>query len=753
MSTITISQYTCNPSQELSPDDTLEVRSFYTRSFIGSDGITPIFGNNSNGAFGPYYSITPTLNLVGDLVVPAHDVQPTTESSPTGNYIEQLWVNGAFSQTLMPNTGTGSGWQIPTVYGDPIAYDEIATYNRAKRLLYAPATYFTADQTIQEIERLAGNFDFMAVGVNGVGSASFPPVVASLPIVLMENDPKVGDWVNIKAYFADTTATAAQNAVFIAAAVAAATSSGRGIFIPAGTFATNSVTISVPVMFAEGASILSPATAQMVTITKSIEANPQQHFGGLGTISFSGNTSLKGAWWHWWGALPTATGAINSAAFNAANAALVTIGAGEIWLGDGTFSVNSLLTVGSDSVTFTSVGVGGEGWLKTKLSWTGSTSGTVMYVTNGVGNDLHDFQLSNAVAAGTTVGLRISGPGIGTNSTGITPTRIDINGFNVGHLIGDGTSGGHDASEITYTACTFQANNTGVRADGSNTLNLNFYGCGFDANLTQGLEIANGGAVHLFGGAWGRNPIGIKVMSGVVSLLVLGIRDEGIAGSKFISSTAASITAQITVQSCEFQQVDSTPCIQGLGAFTLIGNDFGSISSAVYPFLGNSGGGNGGSLTMIGNTVNEAAEIFSIDGNSAGMIYTLLNNIKLNGSGANGHWDNEYGVVDPTGPSKRAYFKANQGGVLTADILTFTALDTTPSVKFTTRFKTNNAFATSVTTFDDGVSGQIINVIVSDTHTTFVNGATLATRTGSNIVASNGLTYSFLLDSTVWRQL
>jgi hypothetical protein len=189
MSTLTISQYTCNPSQELSTDDTLEVRAFYTRSFIASDAVTPVFGNNSNGAFGPYYSITPTLNGSGDLVVPAHVVQPTTESNPTGSYIEQLWVNGAFSQTLMPNTGAGSGWQIPTVYGDPIAYDEIATYNRAKRLLYPPATYFTADQTIEEIRRIAGDFDYAGFEINGITSLSVAPVVASEPIAVGVNDP------------------------------------------------------------------------------------------------------------------------------------------------------------------------------------------------------------------------------------------------------------------------------------------------------------------------------------------------------------------------------------------------------------------------------------------------------------------------------------------------------------------------------------------------------------------------------------
>jgi len=189
MSLVTRSSYTTNPTAQLSADDVLEVRSFYTRSFIAADGVTPVVGNDSNGQSGPYYSLTPTL-VNGNLVVPALDIQPTTESNPTGNYIEQLWVNEAYSQTLMPNNNVGTGWQIPTVYGSVIAFDEIATYNRAKQLTYPPQTYFTADETVAEIRRLAGDFMYAAVGVNGIGSTSVAPTDPSLPILVEDNDPR-----------------------------------------------------------------------------------------------------------------------------------------------------------------------------------------------------------------------------------------------------------------------------------------------------------------------------------------------------------------------------------------------------------------------------------------------------------------------------------------------------------------------------------------------------------------------------------
>lgn len=195
MAVITISSYTTNPTAQLSVDDALEVRGFYLRDFVAADGVTAVFGGD--GQSGPYYSITPTL-VSGNLVVPAHDVQPTTESNPTGLYIEQLWVNGAYSQTLMPNNNVGTGWAIPTVYGDPIAYDEIATYNRARRLVYPPAIYFTADETIAEIRRLAGDFMYAAVGVNGITSMSVAPVDPSLPIAVGNNDPRLANLVSLE---------------------------------------------------------------------------------------------------------------------------------------------------------------------------------------------------------------------------------------------------------------------------------------------------------------------------------------------------------------------------------------------------------------------------------------------------------------------------------------------------------------------------------------------------------------------------
>ena len=187
---VTISSFTPNPPLQYNTDD-LYLRGWYSNSFVAGDGVTPVEGGNGQTGF--YYNILCTRDGSNNLVVPAFDVQATTDSNPTALFKAQLWVNGAPDKFLIPNTQSTSGWAIPTVYGSVVAFDELATYNAAVYILFNPPTYLTADQTIQEILRLAGNQQYAAVGVNGIGQPSVAPDVASAPIFWGINDPAVGD--------------------------------------------------------------------------------------------------------------------------------------------------------------------------------------------------------------------------------------------------------------------------------------------------------------------------------------------------------------------------------------------------------------------------------------------------------------------------------------------------------------------------------------------------------------------------------
>ncbi len=127
-----------------------------------------------------------------------------------------------------------------------------------------------------------------------------------LPAGAVTEPVTVGSDVDITAYGASPSGTAANNAIAIGKAVTAVAAVGAGLYIPVGTFPTNSVSITVPVQFAPGASILQPATGQTITLTNALTIDTSKHFGnalaGQGTISFTGNYSMSALYPQWWGA-------------------------------------------------------------------------------------------------------------------------------------------------------------------------------------------------------------------------------------------------------------------------------------------------------------------------------------------------------------------------------------------------------------------------------------------------------------------
>jgi hypothetical protein len=140
-----------------------------------------------------------------------------------------------------------------------------------------------------------------------IEDSSFDRAQASyLPAEAVTGPVIAGIDVDITAYGASTSGTAANNAIAIGKAVTAAAAVGAGLYVPIGTFPTNSVPITVPVQFAPGASILQPATRQTITFTKALTIDTSKHFdnalAGQGTISFTGNYSMSALYPQWWGA-------------------------------------------------------------------------------------------------------------------------------------------------------------------------------------------------------------------------------------------------------------------------------------------------------------------------------------------------------------------------------------------------------------------------------------------------------------------
>jgi len=167
------------------------LRGFYSKRFLAGDGVTPV--ESGNGLTGFFYSIPCSVNGSGQIVIPAFEIQSTTDGNlPTSRFTGQLFdQSGAAREIIFGKANSGNGWQIPTIYGANVDFADLFRYNATANLLNPPQNYFTQEQTTAEILALAGQFDYARVGHLGLVEMSFAPVVASRPIAVSDNDPRV----------------------------------------------------------------------------------------------------------------------------------------------------------------------------------------------------------------------------------------------------------------------------------------------------------------------------------------------------------------------------------------------------------------------------------------------------------------------------------------------------------------------------------------------------------------------------------
>mgnify|MGYP003629172738 CR=1 FL=1 len=102
--------------------------------------------------------------------------------------------------------------------------------------------------------------------------------------------------------------------------------------------------------------------------------------------------------------------------------------------------------------------------------------------------------------------------------------------------------------------------------------------------------------------------------------------------------------------------------------------------------------------------------------------------------------------------SSSIYVSQVNSGSSISQINTFTARDTTPSVLNGTLFKTANDRPTAITTFDDGIEGQRITILINDTRTNFTHDSRTLTLNGaaSWTASSTGDSIEFVYNGSAW---
>lgn len=102
------------------------------------------------------------------------------------------------------------------------------------------------------------------------------------------------------------------------------------------------------------------------------------------------------------------------------------------------------------------------------------------------------------------------------------------------------------------------------------------------------------------------------------------------------------------------------------------------------------------------------------------------------------------------------YINQSRGSVFTDKMgpaVLLTVNSATPSVDGYSCYFTTNTSATSITTFSLGLFGQALDIFIADANTSFVNGSTLKTATGSTETPSSGQKAIFKNRAGIWYQM
>lgn len=160
------------------------LRGYYSNRYIAGDGATVV--EPGNGLNGFYYDIACSVNGDDNLVIPAFEIQSTTDGNlPTSRFTGRLFDQSGGPQEII--FGGNIGWQITTLYGGNVTYADLFRYNQAARLLNPPSSYYTQEQVVREILALAGQFDYARVGHAGITEMRDAPDLASRPKAIGAN--------------------------------------------------------------------------------------------------------------------------------------------------------------------------------------------------------------------------------------------------------------------------------------------------------------------------------------------------------------------------------------------------------------------------------------------------------------------------------------------------------------------------------------------------------------------------------------
>jgi hypothetical protein len=441
--------------------------------------------------------------------------------------------------------------------------------------------------------------------------------------------------------------------------------------------------------------------AGTLTVSNDPDAGSYKIFGTSITI-----TGITESWAEWWGAAPSASQAVNSAAFQAA-----ITGSGIVKISSGEFEYNTTLYF-DKAVQFMgsgSVGTPGNdaGPGTTRLAYLGTGIAMRLGQTgaNGKANiHLSNFELvSNNLSLG---GIRV-GDVVPVSESSIK--NVQIRGFSKVGAFGLNT---YYCQEMLFENVICKSNYYGLLADNVCTT-TQFTNCTFKVSGKYGAYITN-----MFG-------------SNFLDCIAVDNVDAGL----YISSASA--------RGISFYGFYVEGNNTGVGTDAIIvtgaGGDLSRYINFYSPFLWDS-------TYSLAFDFAEYCLVMNpiIEGNSSTFI-----KVTANTQYCDLYYNQARSSAEPvTGNHDTGMFVHAVKGVI--DI---TDQNATPSVgaRFQV-YRTTNSVPTTITNFADGMEGQIFTLLFSEANTTINNGGSFVLDT-STIASVANLTVTFLYRNAIWIEV
>ena len=183
---LTLDTFQTYPTSTLTDSPALTLRLSYNADFLDVNNVY-VLGASKN-----FYIEFPCSVTANVITVAATDVFTTLDANVQNpqsiNCTAQFFSGNSARDFLF------SQWVIPSEAAYPggvITFAQLTVYNTgANTLANPPTTYLTAAETVAYFSTLSPAPDATTL-VKGIGAVSYPPVSASFPIFLGQNDPAV----------------------------------------------------------------------------------------------------------------------------------------------------------------------------------------------------------------------------------------------------------------------------------------------------------------------------------------------------------------------------------------------------------------------------------------------------------------------------------------------------------------------------------------------------------------------------------